>query len=179
MCNFARKMDNLIESIKEKWQLFKVSMILWWRYYAISLSWLLLIIFFTYTAVLSSIFLTEKCFDVEYFKSQCQVISMIVNMGLMAMVVFDYMSAGKQMSNKDVVLLIIGMLLVVGIYGHSGIMHSKAGSLYEIPLNWTGFSFFQHLLLFAILWNLKAKSLFALADDENRPAEKIINKMDK
>lgn len=173
MCNFAQEIEKLTELMKEKWRHFKDVMALWWRYYAISLSWLLLIIFFTYTAVLSSIFLTGKCFDEEYFKNQCQVISMIVNMGLMAMVVFDYMSAGKQMSNKDVVLLIIGMLLVVGIYGHSGIMDSKAGNQYEIPLNWTGFSFLQHLILFTILWKLKAKSLFALADDEYRPAENI------
>lgn len=166
-------MNNLIDSMKEKWQHFKEYMALWCRYYAISLSWLLLIIFFTYTAILSSIFLTGKCFDDEYFRNQCQVISMIVNMGLMAMVVFDYMSAGKQMSNKDVVLLILGMLLIVGIYGHSGIMDSKTVNQYEIPLNWAGFSFLQHLILFTILWKLKAKSLFALADDENRPAENI------
>jgi hypothetical protein len=146
---------------------------LWWRYYIISLSWLLLIIFFTYTAILASAFLTEKSFDAEYFRSQCQVISMIVNMGLTAMVVFDYISVGKQLSNWDVVLLIVSMLFAVGIYGHSGIMYTKSTDLYEFPLCWTGFSFLQHLLLFSILWKLKAKILFVSADGEGRAAQRI------
>ena len=124
----------------------------------------------------SSAFLTGKSFDIEYFRSQCQVISMIVNMGLTAMVVFDYISVGKQLSNWDVVLLIVSMLFAVGIYGHSGIMNTKSTDLYEFPLCWTGFSFLQHILLFSILWKLKAKILFVTEDGEGRVAERIKRK---
>lgn len=159
---FRERVVCLIEYIK-----------LWWWCYVASLSWLLLIIFFTYTAILASAFLAGKSFDTEYFSSQCQVISMIVNMGLTAMVVFDYISVGKQFSNWDVVLLIVSMLFAVGIYGHSDIMITKSTNLYEFPLCWTGFSFLLHLLLFSILWRLKAKILFATADSEGRAAERI------
>lgn len=162
-----------MERVKGKLASIKEYAALWGRYYAMSLSWLLLIIFFTYTAILSSVFFTGKHFDIEYFQSQCQVISMVVNMGLMAMVVFDYMAAGKQMSNWDVVFLIVSMLFAVGIYGHSGIMNTNSMGKYEFPLCWTGFSFLQHFLLFVILWKLKAKSLFLTADTEGRVAERI------
>ena len=162
-----------------KWTIIKYiidSVKLWGRYYAISLSWLLLIIFFTYTTILAAIFLTEESFDTEYFSCQCMIISMIVNIGLMAMVVFDLMSAGKQLSNLDVFFLLVGICFAVGIYGHAGIMCNNSNGQYTFPLNWKGFSFVLHLLLFIILWRLKAKSLFVVADSRTCIAKKIIKK---
>ncbi len=146
---------------------------LWGRYYAISLSWLLLIIFFTYTTILAAIFLTGKSFDAEYFRCQSMIISMIVNIGLMAMVEFDLMAAGKQISHSNVFFLLVGICFAVGIYGHADIMCNKSDGQYTFPLNWNGFSFVLHLLLFIILWILKAKSLFVVADSRTCIAKKI------
>jgi len=78
------------------------------------------------------------------------------------MVLFDYMVAGQQISYKDVILLLVGILFAIGIFGHSKIFFTSQDSRFICPLNWIGFSFVLHVIFLFILLELKAKSLYAI-----------------
>lgn len=138
-----------------------------WRNYMIALSWLSLIIFFTYTTVLSSAFIVNMSFFNEYFEYHNHLISMIVNFGLIVMVVFDFSSAGKQVSNTDLFLLSLGFICAVGIYGHSLIVCNDELDSYTFPLSNPNFSYILHAFILAIIWYLKVKSLSLEANSKS------------
>lgn len=129
------------------------------RYYLMSLAWVLLICSFTYTALIVSFFVKSNVFSDAYFNNQHQVISMVVNIGLLVMVVFDYMSSANQLSNKKVILLLVGIVFAMIVYGHSKIFYEKCNSDYITPISWNGLSYTFHILFLLILFYLKAESL--------------------
>ena len=123
------------------------------RYYLIALAWLLLMVFFTYTAILSGVMMANSNFDSVHWTNQCTVISMIVNCGLLFMVVFDYMLAGKNVPHTMVWVIFLGIIIAIGIFGHTGIMVTGKAANYKFPLNWPSLSLWLHLaFLFILLW---------------------------
>lgn len=123
------------------------------RYYLIALAWLLLMVFFTYTAILSGFLVAGSSFDSVHWSNQCTVISMIVNCGLLFMVVFDYMLAGKNIPHVMVWMIFLGIVIAFGIYGHTCIMASNMAPKYKSPLNWPYLSLWLHFVfLFILLW---------------------------
>lgn len=123
------------------------------RYYLIALAWLLMMVFFTYTVILSESMMAGSSFYSVHWSNQNSLISMVVNCGMLFMIVFDYMLAGKSVPNTMVWVIFFGIVLAIGIYGHSGIMFSGSSAAYKSPLNCQSFTLWLHLVfLFVLLW---------------------------
>ena len=121
-----------------------------WKYYLIALAWIMLMVFFTYTTILSEAMMVGKSLENIHWNNQCSMISLIVNCGLLFMVVFDYMLAGKDISHTMMWFIFLGIILAIGIYGHTKILVSSTLSYYKFPLNWPLLSLYLILLAFAV-----------------------------
>ena len=124
-----------------------------WRYFLIALAWLMLMVFFTYTAILKGAMMVENTLEYAHWSNQCNVIALIVNIGLIAMIIFDYRLSSNNMSHTMLWLIFIGIFLAIGIYGHALIHQSDSLSDYRIPLSWSPLSMSLHLaFLLVLLW---------------------------
>ena len=130
-----------------------------WRYYLIALAWLMLMVFFTYTAILSEALMAGRTLEYAHCNNQCTLIALIVNCGLLFMVIFDYMLAGKDISHTMMWFIFIGIILAIGIYGHAGILKSDTLTSYKYPLSWSPLSQSLHLAFLIILLGLKERSI--------------------
>lgn len=130
-----------------------------WKYYLIALAWLLLLLFFTYTAILSESMVAANSFGSVHWDNQCTLISLIVNCGLLFMVVFDYMLAGKNIPHTVMWVVFIGIILAIGIYGQTKIISENKVDEYKFPLNWEPLAQWLHLLFLVILLWLKERAV--------------------
>ena len=129
------------------------------KHYLLSLLWLVLIIFFTYTSLIHEILKTDGLSVLEYCQAQHKGISMIVNFGLLAMVVFDYIGAAKKMSVSLVVGILIAAFLVFAMYTHTGIRLSNEILEYRYPICEDHLSMVLHIIFFVILLIIKIGSM--------------------
>lgn len=143
------------------------------RYYLMSLSWVLLLCFFTYTALIVSFFVKAGSFSGVYFSNQSQVVSMIVNVGLLVMVVFDYMSSDDQLPINNVMILLVGILFAMCIYGHSYLFSNHLETKYIAPISWNGLSFVSHVMFLLVLCYLKGELLYKAAKQQSLVAVPI------
>ena len=95
-----------------------------WKFYLIALSWLLLMVVFTYTAILADAMVVDKSFASVHWTNQSTLISLIVNCGLLFMVIFDYMLAGKNIPHVVMWIVFVGIIIAIGIYGHTRILRN-------------------------------------------------------
>lgn len=130
-----------------------------WRYYLIALAWMMLLIIFTYTAIISDSMMVGITFESAHWNNQYSLISLIVNCGLLFMVTFDYMLAGKSIPYSVVWTIFIGIILAIGIYGHAGILYSNTISDYKLPLNWPPLARWLHLIFLVTLLWLKERAV--------------------
>lgn len=130
-----------------------------WTYYLMALAWIMLMVFFTYTALLSEAMMVGKTLESVHWSNQCTMISLIVNCGLLFMVVFDYMLAGKDISHTMMWFIFIGIIFAIGIYGHAKILENNALSDYKYPLSWPSLSLWLHFAFLVILLWLKERAI--------------------
>lgn len=130
-----------------------------WKYYLIALAWLLLMVFFTYTAILSESMVAANSFESVHWTNQCTLIALIVNCGLLFMVVFDYMLAGKSIPHVVLWMVFIGIILAIGIYGHTKVLYASETEKYKFPLSWEPLARWLHLLFLIILLWLKERAV--------------------
>ena len=130
-----------------------------WRYYFIALAWLMLMIFFTYSTILSEAMMIGNTLEHAHWNNQCTLIALIVNCGLLFMVIFDYMLAGKEISHSMMWFIFLGIVLAIGIYGHTRILESDTLSSYKYPLNWSPLSMLLHLAFLLVLLGLKERAI--------------------
>lgn len=130
-----------------------------WKYYLIALAWIILMVFFTYTTILSEAMMVGKSLENIHWSNQCSMISLIVNCGLLFMIVFDYMLAGKDISHTMMWFIFLGIILAIGIYGHTKILVNSTLSYYKFPLNWPLLSLYLHLAFLIILLWLKERAI--------------------
>ena len=129
------------------------------RYYQIALAWLLLMVFFTYTTILSESMVAGSSFECVHWTNQYSLIAMMVNCGLLFMVVFDYMLIGKSMSFTMIWVIFLGIIIAICIYGHTSIMATNTASEYKSPLDWPSLSICLHLVFLIILLWLKERAV--------------------
>lgn len=139
-----------------------------WRYYFIAISWLLLMMVFTYTVIVYQSMIAGNSLNSVHWGNQSSLIALIVNCGLLFMAVFDYMLTGKPISYKMMITIFVGIIIAIGIYGHTGIMASHIETNYKFPLNWSNLSLCMHTLFLMILLWLKERSI---EGDEERVEE--------
>lgn len=130
-----------------------------WKYYLIALAWLLLMVFFTYTAILSESMVAANSFASVHWTNQCTLISLIVNCGLLFMVIFDYMLAGKNIPHIVMWMVFFGIIFAIGIYGHTKILFASEVEKYEFPLNWSPLARCLHLFFLIVLLWLKERAV--------------------
>ena len=130
-----------------------------WRYYVIALSWLLLMMIFTYTVIVYGAMVVGNSLNSVHWENQSSLISLVVNCGLVFMAVFDYLLTGKSISYKMMTTIFVGIIFAIGIYGHTGIMATHTETNYKCPLNWPNLSLWMHTLYLIILLWLKERSI--------------------
>lgn len=146
-----------------------------WQYYLLSLAWVVLMIFFTYTAIFSEALLADHFFGTAHWHNQSSLISMFVNCGLLLMIIFDYMVAGKRMSSRVVLMMMIGILFAIGVYGHSMILNGNRLSNYDWPLNWWNLSKALHGGFLLILLWLKERAIEMDTKPETEYVDDYVN----
>lgn len=130
-----------------------------WRYYVLALAWLMLMFFFTYTAIISEAMMLDKSLIDAHWINQCSFISLFINCGLLSMIVFDYLQPRREITHAMILFIFLGLFLALGIYGHTSIIEDNRLHCYDYPLKWKPLSLWLHLFfLFVLLW-LKEKAI--------------------
>lgn len=126
--------------------------------YIKALGWVVLVTCFTYTAILVTF--VQKGVDVNaiYCSNQSSVAALLVNIGLVAMVFFDYFYTGRQIPNYIFLLMFVAFFLAVVTYGHSALVVRGGLGTYSAPLSWKWMGVVMHLVFLAILMVLKEKA---------------------
>lgn len=125
----------------------------------IAVSWVLLLSLFTYTEMVCGLFKTGIAFLEVYTETQTPVIALVVNVGLLFMLVFDFMGAGKRFTNRLVVSVMIAVLLSVLVFGASRLHASGQIKLYVPFIQNAWLLYGLHILFLCILTWLKYKSI--------------------
>lgn len=130
----------------------------------VALGWVLLLSLFTYTELFCSALRIDKPFDIAYLASQSNVLALVVNLGLLCMLVFDYMNANKVFTNKIVGGILGAIMFPVLLYSISTMQVGKDAANY---VEWFRSPYLVYLLhalfIIALTW-LKRESLI----DENK-----------
>lgn len=130
------------------------------KHYFLSIAWLILIVLFTYTPLVHhALKISEVPFVEEYCNNQQCGISLLVNLGLLLMVVFDYIGAGKHSTTKLLLLVLCAVFVAFGIYLHTGSYVAKELSHYVYPISENNLSMFLHVFFFGILLYIKVESM--------------------
>ncbi|WP_294631077.1 hypothetical protein [uncultured Bacteroides sp.] len=130
------------------------------KHYFLSITWLVLIVLFTYTPLVHhALKISDVLFVDEYCKNQQCGLSLLVNLGLLLMVVFDYIGAGKHTTTKLLVLVLCAVFVLLGIYLHTGIYVAKELSQYVYPISENNLSMILHIFFFCILLHIKIESM--------------------
>lgn len=125
----------------------------------VSIGWVMLLSLFTYTELFHSLLRTDEKFVDAYLECQTHLVSLVVNIGLLVMLVFDYMSAGMEFSNRKVVGVMSAILFPVLIYAMATLQKS------EDIVHYVGFMkspcllYVLHMVFLWILTWLKKESM--------------------
>ena len=136
------------------------------KHWLSSISWLLLIILFTYTPLVDEALKMDNAFDKMYRESQSNWIALFVNYGLLLMVAIDYLAASKRPTGKEILLLIAGFFLGMFICAHTNAYNLNKLEGYIKPLSCHQLSYVFHLLFLGILFYLKTKSLEEISEND-------------
>ena len=127
--------------------------------YVLSVLWLLLIVLFTYTPLVSAGLKVDVVFADTYCRNQYDWIAMFVNFGLLLMVVFDYWGTGKRPTTVLWAWSIVASAIVMAIFAHTGMYVRKELTAYVHPFSDYRLSYILHLAFFGILLYIKIKSM--------------------
>lgn len=136
----------------------------------IAIGWLLLLIFFTYTSLVATLFMADGDFLTDYVESQHQSVALFVNIGLLCMVSIDYFCNKPYLDLKYAIILFIGIISLFVVYAHSGILFTKTGYLYKRILNNNWLSFFAHIVFLGTVliikyWSLRKPDAYVIATE--------------
>lgn len=122
-------------------------------------TWLMLLVLFTYTPIISAMLVKDGNALIEYINNQHQAISLFVNLGMLGMVLIDYFGALPSIDGKTTILLSMGVLALFVIYVHSGIIYGGNGYLYRCVINNKWLSIVAHIVFLFIVGKIKYLSL--------------------
>lgn len=143
-----------------------------YRGWMIAISWVMLLSLFTYTDLFCSMFKVESSFFLDYKSSQMHGISFMVNIGLLIMLVFDFIGAGKHFSNFKVICMLVAVLLAFLIFTFANLHHTGEIINYKEVLRCTSLVYVFHTVYILILVWLKHESIA----DECQVVTKTIRK---
>lgn len=130
------------------------------RHYFGAFTWLVLITLFTYTPLVeSALKANDALFVNEYCNNQQCGIALLVNLGLLVMVIFDYIGAKKKPTTGLLVLVLLAVFLLFCVFLHASAYVADHLQQYIYPISETYLSIFLHLCFFAILLYFKVLSM--------------------
>lgn len=132
-----------------------------------ALAWLLLLVFFTYTPILATMFLSGGSMLDAYYDSQYRPVALFVNLGLLAMVLIDYFSVYPTIDRRLALVLSLGVFAAFVVYVHAGIVHFEKGYLYKGIINNRWLALAAHGILLMVVWFIKFRSL-------NKPSSYLV-----
>lgn len=125
----------------------------------VALGWVLLLSLFTYTELFCNALRIDKQFDIVYQISQSKVLALVVNLGLLCMLVFDYMNANKAFTNKIVGGILGAIMFPVLLYSISTMQVSEDAVNYVWWFRSPCLLYILHALFIVALTWLKKESL--------------------
>ena len=125
----------------------------------VALGWVLLLSLFTYTELFCNILRVDKSFDAAYQASQSNVLALVVNLGLLCMLGFDYMSANRTFTNKIVGGILGAIMFPVLLYSISTMQVGENAGKYVEWLRSPYILYLLHTLFIIDLTWLKKESL--------------------
>lgn len=137
------------------------------KHWIISISWLALLLVFTYTPLIHAMLKGGEVFKNVYFESQSSWSAMFVNGGLLLMLIVDYWGAQKQPTIVIWGLSIFAILLAMIIFAHTGAYAAGELSEYQYLLNDYRFSYSLHIAFLGILLYIKIRSMVKDSDDNS------------
>lgn len=125
----------------------------------ISIAWMTLLSMFTYTDLVCTLLKPDTSFLNVYGEAQMHIVSLLVNIGLLFMLIFDFMGTGKEFSYKEIIAIMSAVIMSVIILGLSklhaqGEIHHYVAFIQSPTLLYT-----VHGLFLAVLTWLKYKSI--------------------
>lgn len=143
-----------------------------WRHYLKAFFWLMLMVGFTYTAVISSVFKIEDSIGITYCMSQGSVVGLIVNIGLIAMVFFEYLVEERQIMNKYFLAMLFNIFVAILVFYLAGQMREGGLGKLVFPFSWDGTVYILHGIFLTVLLVLKEKTYengLGTVQDYNNP----------
>lgn len=137
--------------------------------------WLMMLLVFTYTPLFSAMIHVNGKFMAEYFKMESQMISMVVNFGLVFMLTIDSWGTNQEQTVWQQILNYLSFFLVIGIYWHSQYCQQEINGNLEWFLSWEGCSIVMHVMLLGILLISKSCSVYKSSSLEYDKAQEEFN----
>lgn len=117
-------------------------------------------LFFTYTPLIHFVFtVTDTTFIEMYCNNQYSGISTFVNLGLLLMLIVDLISAKRKPTYPILLGFVVAVLLIFGIYFHTGSYIANELSEYSYPISEQNLSLWLHLTFILILLFIKTETL--------------------
>lgn len=133
----------------------------------LSLAWLLLMVFFTYTILIISAFDKDINFLNAYCTNQNSAISLLVNVGLILMLMFDCISNRIKASYNLFGLFLSATIVAICIFCWSGAYLDNSYSHYFFPINWIYLAYLLHIIFLILIFSLKYISLSNMTGDND------------
>lgn len=125
---------------------------------AVALSYVGLLVFFTYTPLAVELISENRNFLSLYNSTQSSYLSMLVNLGLLLLMELDYVSGKKFVPRNAIIGTVVAVMVVVAICGlafNATTYHRQ----FVCPFGWDYFGMVLHISFVAYLMYVKYASL--------------------
>lgn len=129
------------------------------EHFGLSLVWLLFILFFTYSGQLIQMTHNDADWDKIYFGTQSRLMAVLVNLGLILMLVIDYMHTKKKNYGFLVITACASFFVIFGLYGHAKLYLSDRASEFWEPLTRVSWSYFLQTFFIVTLLIVRYKTI--------------------
>ena len=124
-----------------------------------AIGWVFLLSLFTYTSLFCNLLKVTEPFEEAYRSSQSDVIALVVNIGLLCMLMVDYMGAGKAFTYRIVIGFMGAVVFPILIFSITVIQMGPEATNYVGWLRNPCILYFLHGIFLAILTWLKKETL--------------------
>lgn len=125
----------------------------------LGLIWVGLIAFFTYTPLLVEVTKVDGDFQNLFYYEQSKYISLFVNVGIVIMLIFDNVSAGKQHYGPSLHLSIFAIVLCLMTMAHCDLNINNELQNFIKPISCKELALYTHGLFLFLVYLLKVSTL--------------------
>lgn len=122
--------------------------------------WVIFMVFFTYTDLVYELFLDNGDFCNLFYKTQCEYVSLFVNVGIVIMLLFDNHVSNDKLHGVAYYLPIVAIVLCLFINAHCSLHIENELTKFVKPISWECLSIITHIIFLGLVFILKARSLW-------------------